>query len=87
MIPGPAAGEEPRRDRIRRIARPGTARIPPGWRARADPAEAGYLEDVGRLGDDPAPGAAPPSRARRNRGGGSSSQRRDARPPGNSARR
>jgi hypothetical protein len=58
MMPGPAAGGEPRWDRGRRIARPGTARVLPGLRARADPAEAGYLEDVGRPEDGPARGSA-----------------------------
>lgn len=46
-MPRPAAGEEPRWNRNRRIARPETERLRQG---RADTAEAGYLEDVGRRG-------------------------------------
>lgn len=84
MMPSPAAGEEePRWDSVRRIARPGTAGLPPVRRALADPAEAGYLEDVGRPGDDLAPGTAAPVRARRDPAGvPSSPRRRDDRPPG-----
>lgn len=57
MMPGPTAGEEPRWNRVPRIARPGTGGLLRG-RRRADIAEAGYMEDVGRPGDDPVPRSA-----------------------------
>jgi hypothetical protein len=58
MMSGPAAGQALRWDAVHRVARPGTPDVPPWRRARFDSAEAEYLEDVGRPGEDPPSGGA-----------------------------
>jgi hypothetical protein len=57
MMPSLAAGTGPRWDGVRGIARARAGS--PARRARADPAEADYLEAVGRPGDNPGPPPGP----------------------------